>query len=68
MKRFFDFQHFRYDLLGGITAGIVALPLLVSAALIAGITYSTVFIVLSVTAGCGGLLMLMAPPVRPEAV
>ncbi|MBT3964072.1 MAG: SulP family inorganic anion transporter [Flavobacteriales bacterium] len=27
MKRFFDFQHFRYDLLGGITAGIVALPL-----------------------------------------
>ena len=48
--------------------GIVALPLLVSAALIAGITYSTVFIVLSVTAGCGGLLMLMAPPVRPETV
>ena len=48
--------------------GIVALPLLVSAALIAGITYSTVFIALGMAAGCGGLLMLMAPPVRPEAV
>jgi len=48
--------------------GIVALPLLVSAALIAGVAYSTVFIVLSIAAGCGGLLMLMAPPVRPEAV
>ncbi|MFT4681944.1 MAG: SulP family sulfate permease [Granulosicoccus sp.] len=27
MKRFIDFSHFRFDLLGGITAGIVALPL-----------------------------------------
>jgi SulP family sulfate permease len=27
MKRYIDFSHFRFDLLGGITAGIVALPL-----------------------------------------
>ena len=27
MKKFFDFSHFKFDLLGGITAGIVALPL-----------------------------------------
>ena len=27
MKKFFDFSHLRNDLLGGITAGIVALPL-----------------------------------------
>lgn len=27
MKKFLDFSHFRFDLLGGITAGIVALPL-----------------------------------------
>ena len=27
MKRYFDFSHFKLDLLGGITAGIVALPL-----------------------------------------
>jgi len=27
MKKYFDFKHFRGDLLGGITAGIVALPL-----------------------------------------
>jgi len=46
--------------------GIVALPLLVGAALIAGITYSTLFIGLSIAAGCGGVLMLMAPPVRPD--
>src|SRR5210317_239119 len=27
MKRFFDFSHLRGDIFGGITAGIVALPL-----------------------------------------
>jgi SulP family sulfate permease len=27
VKRFLDFRYFRYDLLGGVTAGIVALPL-----------------------------------------
>ena len=27
MKNYFDFKHFRGDLLGGVTAGIVALPL-----------------------------------------
>lgn len=27
MKKYFDFSHFKFDLLGGITAGIVALPL-----------------------------------------
>jgi SulP family sulfate permease len=27
MKKYFDFKHFRGDMLGGITAGIVALPL-----------------------------------------
>lgn len=27
MKRFLDFKYFKYDVLGGVTAGIVALPL-----------------------------------------
>lgn len=27
MKKYFDFSHFKFDLLGGLTAGIVALPL-----------------------------------------
>lgn len=27
MKNYFDFSHFKGDLFGGITAGIVALPL-----------------------------------------
>lgn len=47
--------------------GVVAFPLLTSGALIAGISYAHVFFALSLCAGCGGLLMLLAPPVKPDA-
>ena len=37
MKKLFDFSHFRGDLFGGITAGIVALPLALAFGLQSGL-------------------------------
>lgn len=48
-------------------SGVVILPLLTAAALVSGVAYPNVFIAISIGAGCAGLLMLMAPPVKPEA-
>jgi SulP family sulfate permease len=72
MKKFITFEFFRADLLGGVTAGIVALPLALAFGVQAGLgatagLYGAIFLGI-VAALCGGTAQQISGPTGPMTV